>query len=207
MMGKYGIDEPSNEMQVREWFVAHMAESTYDLVASQEAFPDYILADDTGKLYRVEVEYKSSNFIRHRHDPEKCDFILCWVHDTQLSLPVLELSNWQWYEANAISKIQELTQQCTQQRHRTGSKYKPVRVIENRNLLLEIVGNKVADEYNDFLLCFAINLQEKSKLIDFLAPSQLRLLEATRVLTIALKEWGVDVGDLHPDDLFKLMNT
>ncbi len=29
----------------------------------------------------IEFEYKSSDFRRHKHDPSKCDIIVCWEHD------------------------------------------------------------------------------------------------------------------------------
>jgi hypothetical protein len=29
----------------------------------------------------IEFEYRSSDFKRHRHDPSKCDIIVCWEHD------------------------------------------------------------------------------------------------------------------------------
>ena len=29
----------------------------------------------------VEVEFESRNFLKHGHDPKKCDVIVCWVHN------------------------------------------------------------------------------------------------------------------------------
>ena len=29
----------------------------------------------------IEFELRSSNFLKHNHDPEKCDLIVCWKHD------------------------------------------------------------------------------------------------------------------------------
>ncbi len=206
-MGSFKI-EPENELQTREWFAAHIAESEYDLIASQGAFPDYVLRDSDGRIYRVEVEYESANFIRHGHDPDWCDFVLCWIHNIELALPVLELSTGTWYEVGETNELQELRQQCSQQGRRLRSKHKArnsIQVIENRNLLLEIIGNRVNDECNEFLLCFADHLQAKSKLVNFLAPSQLKLLKASRALTIALRESGLNIEDSCPDDLFKLV--
>jgi hypothetical protein len=34
-----------------------------------------------GYLYKVEFEYKLSNFIKHKHDPSKCDLVVCWIND------------------------------------------------------------------------------------------------------------------------------
>ena len=44
-------------------------------------FPDATVLDENGEMKDVELEYRSSNFKTHRHDPEKCDYIVCWEHD------------------------------------------------------------------------------------------------------------------------------
>src|SRR5579859_479740 len=44
------------------------------------------------QLVRVEFELESRNFLRHAHDPKKCDLIICWEHNwPECPLPVLEL--------------------------------------------------------------------------------------------------------------------
>lgn len=41
---------------------------------------------------RIEFEFKSSNFRRHKHNPDDCDLIVCWIHDwDNCPLEVLEL--------------------------------------------------------------------------------------------------------------------
>jgi hypothetical protein len=41
---------------------------------------------------RIEFEYQSSNFVRHGHDPDGCDLIVCWEHNwPDARLEVLEL--------------------------------------------------------------------------------------------------------------------
>jgi hypothetical protein len=41
---------------------------------------------------RIEFEFRSSNFKRHRHDPDQCDLIVCWKHDwPECPLEVIEL--------------------------------------------------------------------------------------------------------------------
>lgn len=47
-------------------------------------FPDCIGRRFIGKGWervRIEFEYKSSNFVAHKHDPRECDIIVCWEHD------------------------------------------------------------------------------------------------------------------------------
>jgi hypothetical protein len=41
---------------------------------------------------RIEFEYRSRNFLSHKHDARKCDLIVCWEHDWPgCPLEVLEL--------------------------------------------------------------------------------------------------------------------
>ena len=55
-------------------------------------FPDCVAIRE-GKECRIELEYKSSNFIQHKHDPSKVDMVICWEKDTDLSVPVIELKS------------------------------------------------------------------------------------------------------------------
>jgi hypothetical protein len=44
---------------------------------------------------RIEFEYESKNFLRHGHDPKKCDVIVCWIHNWKEcpeEIEVIELS-------------------------------------------------------------------------------------------------------------------
>jgi hypothetical protein len=44
---------------------------------------------------RIEFEYESKNFLRHGHDPKKCDVIVCWRHNWKEcpeEIEVIELS-------------------------------------------------------------------------------------------------------------------
>jgi len=43
-------------------------------------FPDCVMIVG-GRRVRVEFEVYASNFIRHGHDPEKCDLLICWEND------------------------------------------------------------------------------------------------------------------------------
>ena len=49
----------------------------------------------------VEFELYSSNFVKHKHDPSKCDLIICWKHDWKEcpnNIDVIELEYF-WEEA------------------------------------------------------------------------------------------------------------
>jgi len=58
-------------------------------------FPDCIGKRFIGKGWEsvaIEFEFKSSNFKLHKHDPKKCDIIVCWENDWKdCPLEVIEL--------------------------------------------------------------------------------------------------------------------
>jgi hypothetical protein len=44
---------------------------------------------------KVEFELESRNFLKHKHDPNGCDVIVCWVHnwpECPAHIEVIELS-------------------------------------------------------------------------------------------------------------------
>lgn len=73
--------EPNNEQGVIFLF-SSLARSRFGLrVESVRAgYPD-CTAYLNGKRVRIEFEYRSRNFVQHRHDPQLCDWIVCWIHD------------------------------------------------------------------------------------------------------------------------------
>ncbi len=58
-------------------------------------FPDCVGRRFTGKgweLVSIEYEFRSSNFKDHKHDPKKCDIIVCWEHNwPDCPIEVIEL--------------------------------------------------------------------------------------------------------------------
>jgi hypothetical protein len=82
---------PKNEISVRELFAQRAARLGYRILESRAAFPDYVLERDGERLF-AEAEYRTSDFLRHRHDLSRCDLILVWEHDLPyMPIPVLEL--------------------------------------------------------------------------------------------------------------------
>lgn len=75
---------PTNELGVVFLF-AHLARHWRLRIENINAnFPDCIAYQKVKggeKLLRIEFEYKSKNFYIHKHDPNKCDWIVCWEHD------------------------------------------------------------------------------------------------------------------------------
>lgn len=55
-------------------------------------YPDCIVMKGEKEL-RIELEYLSSNFIAHGHDPSQVDLVVCWVKDKELPVPVIVLKD------------------------------------------------------------------------------------------------------------------
>jgi len=90
---------PLNEQGVVYVFALVSRDIGFTVEAIGTAFPDCEAkrqVDRKGGIWervRVEFEYNSSDFSKHRHPMEGCDLIVCWKHDwPQCPLKVIELS-------------------------------------------------------------------------------------------------------------------
>src|SRR3990172_752883 len=91
---------PENEMGVIVIFAQQAERAGFEIVHIGSEFPDAIVRRD-GKEYRTEFEFNAKSFITHRHDPRRCDLIICWKNDqSDLILSVLELSKPGWEQAS-----------------------------------------------------------------------------------------------------------
>lgn len=72
---------PDNEQGVVFLF-SHLARRRFGLHVErvQAGYPDCLAYKD-GKRIRIEFEYRSKNFVLHRHNPRDCDWIVCWIDD------------------------------------------------------------------------------------------------------------------------------
>lgn len=83
---------PKNEMGTLLVFLKQFDQWFGEILEVRRDYPDLIVSDKFGfKKLRVELEYKSRNFIQHKHDPKGCDYVVCWEHNTKLPIPVIEL--------------------------------------------------------------------------------------------------------------------
>ena len=89
---------PINEQGVVYLFGMLSRELGFYVEAIQQGFPDCegkYLHDVKKNLWakaRIEFEFKASNFRGHGHDPNQCDFIVCWINDWQeCPITVIEL--------------------------------------------------------------------------------------------------------------------
>ena len=76
---------PTNEAGVMFAFGVMAGRLGFAVKRWQVAFPDCVAVREMAKGQwqdqNVEVEFESKNFLRHGHDPKKCDVIVCWVHN------------------------------------------------------------------------------------------------------------------------------
>lgn len=83
--------EPSNEAGVIFLFGRFFDVLGFSEITDvQEPFPD-ITAIKDGKEVAIEAEFRSSNFVAHKHDPSAVSFVVCWIDDSTLSVPTIEL--------------------------------------------------------------------------------------------------------------------
>jgi hypothetical protein len=87
---------PTNEAGVLFLFGAMAERLGFLVLLVQAGFPDCeamrVVADNRLQRLKVEVEYQSRNFLKHMHDLNGCDMIVCWEHNwPECPLEVLEL--------------------------------------------------------------------------------------------------------------------
>ncbi len=87
---------PTNETGVVLMFGMLAERLGFVVTRVQTEFPDCEalrqVEEDRWQRVRIEFEYESRNFVRHMHDPEGCDLIVCWVHNwPECPVEVLEL--------------------------------------------------------------------------------------------------------------------
>lgn len=96
--------EPENEGGVIHLFGMIGYRLGFMVLRIQSAFPDCEalrrVRNGRWQRVRIEFEYESRNFIRHRHSVKGCDMIVCWRNNWKgCPVEVLELkealSNWQ----------------------------------------------------------------------------------------------------------------
>lgn len=68
-----------------------------NIEAIQASYPDAKARRKTAKGWEdiwIEFEYRSSQFKKHKHDPNACDIIVCWEHDwKECPIEVIELKS------------------------------------------------------------------------------------------------------------------
>lgn len=84
--------EPIDEMGLMYLFARHHKAIGFPyIIKIRSKFPDVIAIDDSGERVNVELEYKSSNFKMHGHNPSDCEYCVCWEHDWKDAPPKLRI--------------------------------------------------------------------------------------------------------------------
>lgn len=87
--------EPVDEFGVVFLFSKHHRRLGFPFILKiGNTFPDATVLDENAETKYVELEYRSLNFKVHNHDPNRCDYIVCWEHD------------WDDFPANRIQVIE-----------------------------------------------------------------------------------------------------
>ncbi len=82
------LHSPMNEQGVVFLFATLAVELGFLVESLSTDFPDCEAKRRVGNGWervRIEFEYESRNFRRHRHDPKACDLIVCWEHNWEKS--------------------------------------------------------------------------------------------------------------------------
>lgn len=87
---------PANEQGVVFLFGALALQLGFVVTRVQTEFPDceamWEVQPGVWQRVRVEFEYESRNFVKHLHNAEECDLIVCWIHNwAECPLRVVEL--------------------------------------------------------------------------------------------------------------------
>ncbi|HKD80092.1 MAG TPA: hypothetical protein VKH81_10385 [Candidatus Angelobacter sp.] len=90
------VHEPLSEQGVVFAFGLVARRLGFSVLRFQQGFPDCEALREIvkGQLQRVriEFEFESRNFLRHRHNPNGCDAIVCWTHNwKECPVEVIEL--------------------------------------------------------------------------------------------------------------------
>jgi len=89
------IYSPVKEQGVVGLFISILKDLNMKIEQLRQEFPDCVIHRYNGKEWireYVEFELYSKNFKVHKHDPTKCDLLVCWEHNwEECPIEVLEL--------------------------------------------------------------------------------------------------------------------
>jgi len=84
-----------SEADIDAWFVKNYKLLGFDKILKRQwnKTPDYIMLKN-GKKVKVELEFKASDFILHKHSPKDVDIVYCGIKDVTLPVKTVELSKY-----------------------------------------------------------------------------------------------------------------
>lgn len=85
-----------SEGSIEEWFKKNYKSLDFDKILKKQwnKTPDFIVLKD-GKEVKVEIEFKTSDFIKHGHKVYEADYVICCIKDVELdkSIKVISLNH------------------------------------------------------------------------------------------------------------------
>lgn len=79
----------------------------FDELTVRTQYPDAV-ATKNGKILDIEFETTSKGFERDKHDPKRCDLVVCWNHDwDECPIDVLALNEFSIFSRQTDSKVAE----------------------------------------------------------------------------------------------------
>lgn len=80
------------EKEFSDWFKKNYKKYGFSKIVRKNisTSPDFIMLKK-GEKIGVELETLASNFILHKHNIKKIDFVLCLVKDLELGIPVIKV--------------------------------------------------------------------------------------------------------------------
>jgi len=105
-----------SESEFRAWFRNNYESLGFDeiITSRSRSSPDYQMKRD-GEVVEVELETHSSNFIKHGHNPNKTDEVLCVVNDEELPIPTREVTGVEYEKRGKKKKESEKTKEISQE--------------------------------------------------------------------------------------------
>jgi hypothetical protein len=105
---------PTSEGGVISLFGAMAVSLGFLILKIQTDFPDCealrVAGKDRNRPVKIEFELESRNFLRHGHDPNGCDIIVCWEHNwPECPLEVIELKKAVSNQRSAFSQSKSKT--------------------------------------------------------------------------------------------------
>lgn len=84
------------EGSIMEWFKENYKSIGFEKILKNQwnKTPDFIMLKN-GKEVKVEIEFKTSDFIKHGHKVSEADYVICCVKDVELdkSIKVISLNH------------------------------------------------------------------------------------------------------------------
>ncbi len=88
------------EHELIHWIKEHYLELGYDkiIAVNTQSFPDFIFLKGETEI-RVEAEIFSSSFLKHKHNPDKVDEILCVIENEKVPVKTIKIKQLRmWFE-------------------------------------------------------------------------------------------------------------